>query len=56
MMIRKISGAFTGGAIGGLVDSINIWVLANVGITKLLGVTMKPELTRNLLPLGCING
>lgn len=45
MMIRKLSGAFTGGAIGGLVDSINIWVLANLGITKLIGVTMKPEFT-----------
>jgi len=45
MMIRKLSGAFTGGAIGGLVDSISIWALANFGITKLLGITMKPELT-----------
>lgn len=45
MMIRKLSGAFTGGAIGGLVDSINIWVLSSIGITSLLGVSMKPEFT-----------
>jgi hypothetical protein len=43
IIIRKISGAFTGGAIGGLVDSINIWVLSHIGITSLLGVSMKPE-------------
>jgi hypothetical protein len=45
MMIRKLSGAFTGGAIGGLVDSVSIWVLSNIGITSLLGVSMKPEFT-----------
>ncbi|MHC1742698.1 MAG: hypothetical protein AB9873_06665 [Syntrophobacteraceae bacterium] len=45
MIIRKLSGAFTGGAIGGLVDSLNIWVLSNMGITTLLGVSMKPEFT-----------
>lgn len=43
LIIRKISGAFTGGAIGGLVDSIDIWFLSQVGITSLLGVSMKPE-------------
>lgn len=45
LIVRKVSGAFTGGAIGGLVDSINIWVLSQLGITSLLGVTMKPEFT-----------
>jgi hypothetical protein len=45
MIIRRISGAFTGGAIGGLLDSINIWVLSNIGITSLMGVSMKPEFT-----------
>ena len=44
-MIRKLSGAFTGGAIGGLVDSINITILGKVGICDLLGVGMKPEFT-----------
>jgi hypothetical protein len=45
MIIRRISGAFTGGAIGGLVDSINIWGLSQAGITGLLGVSMKPAFT-----------
>ncbi len=44
-MIRKLSGAFTGGAIGGLVDSINITILGMVGVSDLLGVSMKPEFT-----------
>lgn len=44
-MIRKISGAFTGGAIGGLVDSLNITILGRTGISDLLGVGMKPEFT-----------
>ena len=44
-MIRKVSGAFTGGAIGGLVDSIAIWLLGKIGITGLLGVTMRPDFT-----------
>jgi hypothetical protein len=44
-LIRKISGSFTGGAIGGLVDSINIVVLGKLGITGLLGVSMAPEFT-----------
>ena len=45
MIVRKISGAFAGGAIGGLVDSINIWGLSNLGLTSMLGVSMKPEFT-----------
>lgn len=45
MIVRKISGAFTGGAIGGLADTINILVLSHTGIISLLGVTMKPEFT-----------
>jgi hypothetical protein len=45
MVIRKLSGAFTGGAMGGLIDSVAIWTLANLGITKLLGVDLKPEFT-----------
>jgi hypothetical protein len=44
-LVRKLSGAFTGGAVGGLADSINIWVLSHLGITGLLGVTLKPEFT-----------
>jgi hypothetical protein len=44
-MIRRISGAFTGGAIGGLVDSMNIWAMGRIGISDFLGVGMKPDFT-----------
>ena len=42
-MIRKISAAFAGGAVGGLVDSINIWAMGKIGISDLIGLAMKPE-------------
>ena len=42
-MIKKISAAFTGGAIGGFVDSFNIWFMGKIGISELIGLTMKPE-------------
>jgi len=44
-MIRKISGAFTGGAIGAFVYSINLWVFGILGITALIGTTIKPVFT-----------
>ena len=44
-IIRKLSGAFTGGALGALLDSFNIWVMGVVGISDLIGITMKPEFT-----------
>jgi hypothetical protein len=44
-MIRKISVAFAGGALGGLVDSFNIWFMGKVGVSDLIGLTMKPEFT-----------
>lgn len=44
-VIKKISGAFTGGAIGGLIDSVNIVVLGKLGVTAWLGVSMRPEFT-----------
>ncbi|MFZ2948846.1 MAG: hypothetical protein WA003_05115 [Desulfuromonadaceae bacterium] len=42
-MIRKISAAFTGGAIGGGVDSFNIWAMGKTGISDMIGLAMKPE-------------
>lgn len=42
-MIRKISSAYVGGALGALVDSINIWVLGKIGFTALIGVGLRPE-------------
>jgi hypothetical protein len=42
-MIRKISAAFAGGALGSFVDSFNIWFIGKTGISDLLGLSMKPE-------------
>ena len=42
-MVRKISGAYTGGAIGALIDSVNIWILGATGITAMLGIGLKPK-------------
>ena len=42
-MIRKSSAAFTGGAIGGFVDSFNIWAMGRIGISDQIGLAMKPE-------------
>lgn len=44
-MVRKLSSAYAGGAIGALVDSFNIWILGKAGITSLLGVGLQPEFT-----------
>lgn len=44
-IIRNISGAFTGGAIGAFVDSVNVWAMGQLGILGLLGISMKPEFT-----------
>jgi len=44
-VIRNISLAFTGGAIGAFIDSFNIWFMGKVGISDLIGITMKPEFT-----------
>ena len=48
-MVRKISGAFTGGAFGAFVDSFNIWILGKAGITAMLGIGLKPEFTPSWL-------
>ncbi len=42
-MIKQISAAFTGGAIGGFVDSFNIWFMGWSGISSLIGLSMQPE-------------
>ncbi len=44
-LIRNISGAFTGGVLGALLDSFNIWAMGKAGISDLIGITMKPEFT-----------
>lgn len=44
-IVRDISLVFTGGAIGAFIDSFNIWIMGQVGISDMLGITMKPEFT-----------
>ena len=44
-MLRRISGAFTCGVIGGFVDSFNIWFMGVVGISDFIGIGMKPQFT-----------
>ncbi|MFA6283652.1 MAG: hypothetical protein WC633_05895 [Desulfurivibrionaceae bacterium] len=44
-MVRKISGAFTGGALGALIDSANIWMLGQAGVTAMLGISLRPQFT-----------
>ena len=41
--IKKVSGAFTGGALGALLDSVNIWGMGKWGISDMIGIGMKPE-------------
>ncbi|RJR42579.1 MAG: hypothetical protein C4567_06885 [Deltaproteobacteria bacterium] len=48
-MVRKLSSAYTGGAIGALVDSFNIWVLGKAGITSFIGVGLQPDFTASWL-------
>lgn len=45
MLIRKLSGGFTGGLVGAFIDSVNIWLLGAFGITTLLGIGMRPDFT-----------
>ena len=44
-MLRKISGAFTAGVLGALIDSINVWMLFHTGMLAILGITMRIEFT-----------
>ena len=48
-MIRKISGAFTGGVIGTIIYSISLWILGFVGLTSWVGTTIKPAFTASWL-------
>lgn len=42
-MFRKLSGVFTGGAVGALIDSINVWLLSHFGILAMVGISMRVE-------------
>jgi len=41
-VVKKISSAYVGGALGALVDSFNIWILGKIGFTALIGVELRP--------------
>ncbi|MDD5730390.1 MAG: hypothetical protein PHN57_04615 [Candidatus Omnitrophica bacterium] len=41
-IIRKISIVFSGGAFGGLVNSLAVWSFGALGITAMLGVRLSP--------------
>ncbi len=42
-MIRRVSGAFTGGVAGILVEAAILWVLGKAGMMQVLQVTLKPN-------------
>lgn len=44
-MLKRISAAFTGGVVGALVDSVNIWGLGTLGLTAKLGIGLQPAFT-----------
>lgn len=52
---KKLSSAYTGGAIGALVDSFDIWIIGKAGITSLLGIGLQPEFIRHRLGKICSN-
>jgi hypothetical protein len=45
-LLRNLSLAFTGGAIGGFIDSVNIWLMGTSGISDMINITMKPAFTK----------
>ncbi len=44
-MLRRLSLAFAAGALGGLVNSLAVWLAGYLGLTRLLGVHLAPMLT-----------
>ena len=42
-MVRKLSGAFTGGVVGALIDSVNVWLLFPFGILAMAGISLRIE-------------
>jgi hypothetical protein len=43
--IRNVSLVFAAGCVGGLANSIAVWVFGELGITEALGVRLAPALT-----------
>lgn len=46
MMMRKLSLLFSAGAIGGLANSIAVWLSGEAGLAAAAGVTLAPALTK----------
>jgi len=44
-MLNRISLAFAAGGLGGLVNSLTLWMFGALGITRMLGVAIAPPLT-----------
>jgi len=44
-MLKQLSVAFAAGGLGGLLNSLTVWVFGALGITTMLGVSIAPPLT-----------
>lgn len=49
ILINKLSLVFTAGALGGLLNSLAVWIFGVVGITSALGVKIAPQLSASWL-------
>lgn len=45
MSVKEVSLTFAAGVLGGLANSLAVWLFGAVGLTGLLGVALAPELT-----------
>ena len=48
-LFRKLSMVFSAGVLGGLMNSLNLWLFGSLGITTALGVNIAPQLTKGWL-------
>lgn len=44
IFLRRLSVIFSAGALGGLVNSVTLWLLGRFGITAMIGVKIAPKL------------
>lgn len=44
-MVSKLSGAFAAGTLGGLVNSLAVWIFGEAGISAAMGVDIHPHLS-----------
>jgi hypothetical protein len=45
LSVKEVSLTFAAGALGGLANSLTLWLFGALGITHLLGVALSPNLT-----------